>query len=228
MLEKFTVLNKHDKVEFNDGVFEYIKIIETEVEKQFLHFWEKRLVSAELSVNVTIPLNSYNLPCDYNKKSAYELVMTAVMMAKFINAGKNRRYLVEDALNTEVFGIAQSLASDQFSLYHGTKSSMIASLVQTPDCRKIQPNTRGCVIKLSMLLRKKQPSWVQTFADFSKFFYNEIMDISSLFNRCDVITDRYFEGRLKKEQERIVDLEQGSSSHLVIALRFLQISLENS
>ena len=34
---------------------------------------------------------------------------------------------------------------------------------------------------------KKQPSWVQTFADFSKFLYNKIMDIS-------VITDQYFQG----------------------------------
>ena len=72
MLEKLTVLNNHSKVEFNDSVFEYIKIIETEVEKQFLHFWKKRLVSAELSINVTIPLNSHNLPGNYNKKSAYD------------------------------------------------------------------------------------------------------------------------------------------------------------
>ena len=59
------------------------------------------------------------------------------MMTKFVDAGKNR-YLVEDVLNTEVFGIAQSLASDQFSPYHGTKSSIIASLIQTTDTRKIQ------------------------------------------------------------------------------------------
>ena len=114
--------------------------------------------------------------------------MTAVTMTKFAAAGKSRRYLVEDALNTKVFGIAQSLASDQFSLYHDTKSSIIASLIQTTDTRKIQPDASSCVIDLSMLLRKKQPSWVQTFADFSKFLYNEIMDISSLFNRCDFIT----------------------------------------
>ena len=88
--------------------------------------------------------------------------MRAVMMIKFVDADKNGRYLVEDALNTEVFGIAQLLASDQFSLYHGTKSSIIASLIQTTDTRKIQPDTSGCVIKLSMLLWKKQPSWVQT------------------------------------------------------------------
>ena len=45
----------------------------------------------------------------------------------------------------------------------------------------------------SIPLWKKQPSWVQTFADFSKFLYNEIMD-----NRCDVITYRYFEENLKE------------------------------
>ena len=61
MLEKLTVLNNHDKTKFNDIVFEDIKIIETEREKQFLHFWEKRLVAAELSINVTVLLNSYNL-----------------------------------------------------------------------------------------------------------------------------------------------------------------------
>ena len=67
MLDLFTVLNNHDKAKFNNSVFEDIKIIETEGQKQFLHFCEKRLVSAELSINVTIPLNSYNLPGNYKK-----------------------------------------------------------------------------------------------------------------------------------------------------------------
>ena len=218
MLEKLTVLNNHDETKFNDRIFEYIKIIETEGEKQFRHFWEKILVQAELSINVPIPLNSYNLPGIYNKKSTYDPVMTAVMMTKFVDAGKNRRYLVKDALKIDVFGIAQSLASDQFSLYHGTKSSIIASLIQTTNTRKIQPDASGCVIELSMLLRKKQPSWVQTFANFSKFLYNEIMDISSLSNRCDVITYRYF------EESR----GSGTPSHLMIALRFLLNSSANS
>ena len=78
------------------------------MEKQFLHFWEKRLVSAELSINVTTPLNSYNLLGNCNQKSIYDPMMTVVMITKFVDAGKNRRYLVEDALNTEVFEIAQS------------------------------------------------------------------------------------------------------------------------
>ena len=58
MLEKLTVLNNHNKTKFNDTVFEDKKIIKTEGEKQFRHFWEKRLVSAKLSINVTVLLNS--------------------------------------------------------------------------------------------------------------------------------------------------------------------------
>ena len=58
------------------------------MEKQFLHFWEERLVSTELSINVTIPLNSYNLPGSYNKKSTDGPVITAVMMTKFVDPEK--------------------------------------------------------------------------------------------------------------------------------------------
>ena len=81
------------------------------------------------------------------------------MMTKFVDTGKNRRYLDTEAFgiaNTEAFGIAQSLASDPFSLYNlYTKSSIIASLIQKTDAREIQSDTSACVIELSMLLRKK-------------------------------------------------------------------------
>ena len=42
ILEKLTVLNNHDKTKFNDRIFEDIKIIKTEGEKQFLHFWGEK------------------------------------------------------------------------------------------------------------------------------------------------------------------------------------------
>ena len=67
-----------------------------------------------------------------------------------------------------------------------------------------------------MLLWRKQPSWVQTFADFSKFLYNEIMDISSLFNRCDDIRDRYFEGSLN---ERIRE-DRGFGTRFIVTLNY--------
>ena len=63
-----------------------------------------------------------------------------------------------------------------------------------------------------MFLWKKQPSWMHTFADFYKFLYNKIMDISSLFNRCDVITERYFKGSLK---EGTIE-DRGSGTGLIV------------
>ena len=99
-LEKLTALNNHEKASFNDCVFEDLKIIGSEGENQFLEFWEKRLLSNTLSIKNTICLNSYNLPGNYNKKAANDPVITAIMVAKLVNAGIKRRYLVEDALNT--------------------------------------------------------------------------------------------------------------------------------
>ena len=46
MLENLTVVHSHDQAEFNNRVFEDIKINVAEGEKQILHFWEKRLVLA--------------------------------------------------------------------------------------------------------------------------------------------------------------------------------------
>ena len=61
-----------------------------------------------------------------------------------------------------------------------------------------------------MLLRKKQPSWVQTFSDFSMFLFKEIMDISSLLRI--VITDQYFEGSLKEGTKE----DRGSGTGLIV------------
>ena len=183
MLEKRILLNNHNKTKFNElnfRVSEDIKIIETEGSKPFLHFWEKRMVSVEQSTNVTILLNSYNLPGNYNKNSVYDTVMTAVMMTKFADAGKNRRYLVKVTLNTEVFGIAQPLGVIYTMI---AKSSIITSLIQTTENRKIQPVYKW------LCDRAFHASSEEAIKVVSKFLYNEIMDISSLFNRCDVITD---------------------------------------
>ena len=67
------------------------------------------------------------------------------------------------------------------------------------------------MIELSMLLWKKQPLWVQTFTDFFKVLYKEIMNISSLFNRWDFITDQYFERSLKGTRE-----DRGSGTELIV------------
>ena len=86
MLEKLTLLNNYNKA------------------KQFLHFWEKRLVSAEIWINFTIPLNWYNLRGNYNNKSACYPVQTEVIVTKFVDAGKKRRYLLEDVFKHRDLG----------------------------------------------------------------------------------------------------------------------------
>ena len=209
-LEKLTVLN-NEEASFNTSVTEDLRVISEEGEKQFMKFWEKRLVSNDLSLKEPITLNSFNLPGNQTKKAASDPTMTAVMMAKFVDAAKQRQDKVNEVLNTEIFGIAQSLAKDQFNLYHGTKSC-IMSIVDVIDTQPTPTNDSGCVIELSMLLRKKLPTSVQTFADYARFLYDEIMDISHQYQRCDVVSDRYFEGSLKEGTRE----NRGSGTGLVI------------
>ena len=62
------------------------------------------------------------------------------------------------------------------------------------------------------MLFRKQPLQVQTFADFSKILYNQIVNISYLFNTCNVFMGQYFEGSLK-EGTRV---DHGSGMGLII------------
>lgn len=90
MLENLTVLTNYSQAKFDESVFENTKIIETAEGKQFLYIWGKKLASAELSINVRISLNSYNLPGDHDKKLVINSVMAAFIMIKFPGVGKNR------------------------------------------------------------------------------------------------------------------------------------------
>ena len=83
-------------------------------------------------------------------------------MTKFVDVGINRRYLVEDALNTEVFGIAQSL-------YHSIKPSIIVSLLQITDTRKIQQDTSGCVSSFPYFFVRSNHRGSKTFLTFPSF-----------------------------------------------------------
>ena len=187
ILEKLTILNQ-ENASFNDSVLEDIKVMSAEGEKQFLQFWDQRLASSEISIKEPISFNSFNLLGNQYKRAEKDPVMTTKMMDKLKDLAKLRRSAVEDALNTEVFGIAQSLTKDQFSLYHGTKSHVVnpSASIQTAF-----PETKcGIVVELSMFFRKKRPTWVLSFSDFAKFLYCYIMDLSKQFRRCDVVIDR--------------------------------------
>ena len=71
-------------------------------------------------------------------------------------------------------------------------------MIETTDKDTLRQDTSSCVIELSMPFRQKQPKWVQTLADFSKFWCDDGMVIATTCQRCDVIIDHYFERSLKE------------------------------
>ena len=179
-LDKLTVLNQ-ETASFNASVFENIKNMSQKGEHQFLEFWKCRLNDCTISIKEPITLNSFNLPGNQSKRAAKDPIMTKKMMGILVEAAKERRQKVENALTTELFGIAQSLAKDQYSLYHGTKSHVMNPF-STTSKPTFDKNKSGVVIELSMLFRKTKPTWVHTFSDFAKFLYNEIMKLAAPFS----------------------------------------------
>ena len=95
--------------------------------------------------------------------------------------------------NSEIFGISKSLAKDQFTLYKGTKSTIITKDMLCSNL-EFKHSKSCCVIELSLYFHKKFPTCVKSFYDLSKFIYDDIMYTASPFNICDIITDRYFTG----------------------------------
>ena len=63
--------------------------------------------------------------------------MTSAMMTKLRDAAVYSEILVEKAFQTEIFGIPQSLAKDQFSLYHGTKSTILIARNQMSQQKRV-------------------------------------------------------------------------------------------
>ena len=194
-MDKLSVLNQETS-SFNASVFEDIRNMSQKGEHQFRQFWNSRLDACTISIKEPITLNSFNLPGNQSKRAAKDPIMTKKMMGILVEAAKERRQKIENALSTEVFGITQSLAKDQYSLYHGTKSHIMNPFSTTSRPNFVRDKS-GVVIELSMFFRKTKPTWVHTFSDFAKFLYNEIMKLAAPFSRCDVIADRYFKGSLK-------------------------------
>ena len=195
-LNKLTILN-NEQATFNDIVYDDISKMSKLGEEQFRSFWMDRLVTYKIPVSDPILLNSLNLPGNPNKATEKDPILTAAMMEKLKMAVESRRDLVANLLHTELFGICQSLSSNQHSLYDGKNSDVTKPFKSKPK-PSFHVAKSGIVIELSMLFRKKRGSWVKSFEDYARFLYQIIMKSAAPYSRCDIVTDRYFKGSLKE------------------------------
>ena len=116
-------------------------------------------------------------------------------MTKLRAAISYRREHVKLLFKTEIFATSQSLAADSNTLYHGTKSDILKrfSQISSPE-----PSISSAIlIELSPILRLDFNA--DTFLSFSLKVYRHIIDLGKMYDRIDVICDRYFDNSLKTQ-----------------------------
>ena len=162
-----------------------------------------RLVTGKAPVSDPILLNLLNLPCNPNKATEKDLVLTAAMMEKLRKAAEAQSELVENMFHTKIFEICQSLSANQYSLYHSTKPH-VTSQFHAISKLSFHVTKSGIVVELSMLLRKKESSSVKSFEDYARFFYYVIMKSAVPYKRFDIVTDRYFSERFRYKRVTVM------------------------
>ena len=120
------------------------------------------------------------------------------MMENFEKAGETQSELVETLLLPGIFEIPQSLSTNQYSLYHGTKMH-VTSQFRTISKPSFHLMKNRIVIELSLILRMKRVSWVKSFEDYARFLYHVVMKSAEPYSRFDILTDRHFSESLKEE-----------------------------
>ena len=133
-------------------------------------------------------------------------------------------------VSTGLFGTAQSIAEDEFSLYHGTNSDILKRLDNIPEPSISSTTNNAILFDLSALIRVKAYSNCKNFNEFALLLYQHFSKLSEGYNR-EIISDRYFEKSLK-EGTRKKRGEGGSkfivNGAAVIPKDFSKVVLRNS
>ena len=95
--------------------------------------------------------------------------------------------------STEIFGISQCLSNNRHNLYHGTKPNILQRF--KPTAFSGNDASSAITIELSTILRCSFNAI--TFNDFACNIYSYIIGIASVYDRVDIVCNRYFENSLK-------------------------------
>ena len=129
--------------------------------------------------NKTIKENKHILPGSSNsqKRINKDPVLIPSMVSKLRSAYKFRKEYVTDLFQHEMFGIAQSMATDSSTLYHGQKSD-----VTTPK-PNITAFSSSLTIDLSGVINAKAEMKYSSFLDFVRSLYKYILAIGKDFEQ---------------------------------------------
>ena len=125
-------------------------------------------------------------------------MVTQAMVTKLRAACVAQQEHAEIFFESEIFDIAQSISTDNRSLYHGSKSDILKRLEKETQ-PKIHGNNSTLVVDLSVIVKITGQQTFRTFKEFATNVYKHIMSSGVEFTakRIDIVADQYFENSLK-------------------------------
>ena len=199
-VDHLTMIN-NTSVHFSTKVILEIRGIEEKGHSQFKTFTVERLVKQTKPINEKIDKNGLLLlNTDPKGKSASKSnhTVSSVLLNKLKSAIPYRPLQITGLLETELQGVAQSIAEDDTKLYHGTKSS-IKDRLNSCNLPAKDQKTSAVIVELSPLIFKYGEIPVDTFGDFAVLLYRKVMELAKSYDRVDVVFDRYFTDSLKEQ-----------------------------
>ena len=139
---------------------------------------------------------------DLKAKSIPTNTSNTTLMNKLRSAAAYRSEQALILFEGEIFGVAQSLANDKTSLYHGTKSE-IKNLLKQCTPWVINTENSAIIVELSPTVFRYSKGLINNFNDFTVLIYYKVMDIAFNFQRIDIVCDRYFRDSLKEQTRKM-------------------------
>ena len=127
-----------------------------------------------------------------------EQSLTPAIISNIKSSYQFRREEVCNLFKEELFQRTHSIAEDDNTLYHGTKSDILKRLNSTEKPNLNPKNRNAIIFNLSAIVKSKSKSNCLTFDDFANYIYRIKMLMSKNYERCEIVADRYFEGSLKE------------------------------
>ena len=118
-------------------------------------------------------------------------------MNKLRSAAKVRKQGTLYLFETELFGVAQSLAETSTSLYHRNKSEIPTKFPSFNKCTI--SNSSAAVIDLSPIEKGIYVTHCKTFEEFANILYKKVSYHFKDHKRIDLIVDRYCKNSLKED-----------------------------
>ena len=166
---------------------------------------------------------------EFKSNAKIPTVNKTIMMNKLRSAAAYRPHQTRELFAGGIFGVAQSIATDDTSLYHGTKSEIKKRFPPCPS-PLIGVEQSSIVVELSPFIHTQAEKAVDDFNDFAVLMYYRIMDIGYKFHRIDVVCDQYFKDSLKEQtrKNRGIGTRHAIADDAPIPYNFKESFLHNS